>query len=154
MSEPEGLTTRLNRIESMIRPKKSLLSKLKEEEDQTEDLLEKINQEIIQKVKDEELISHINIVNVTRVLMRYIDEYAPKIANLLLVPMSGALKFRYCVSILSELFTDISIDIFGAVIEDQYNTHFKISRHGVDIQTSEKLEKEIKKKRKKRFFFL
>ena len=153
MSESEGLTTRLNRIESMVRPKKSLLSKLKEEEDNTENELEKINMELIQKVKDEELISHNNIVNVTRVTMRYIELYTPKIANLLLVPMTGSFKLKYCISLLTELFVDIGTDVFGSIIEDQYRQHFKINRDGLDIVTSDKLEKVIKK-RKKKFFFI
>ena len=151
--QSKGLNSRLSRLERNISQNhKSLLSKIRDEQDKSQEKLNKINDDILSNVKSEYDVNYKNLINITRQLMYYINKYTVDIAFLVGMPITGQYKFAYVVSVLADLFVDLSVDLLGTIIENTYQTEFKINRRGLELEHENVLHKEIKKK-KGRFFF-
>jgi len=152
----QGLSSRMSQLERHLsvdtRRKKSLFHQIKDDFDETECKLDEIHERIVDDIKKEFCIEHRNLLVITRTLMYYINKYAHDIALLISVPVNGSFKFKYVITILSDLFTDLSIDLLGVVIENIYQTDVKLNKKGVEIQHSDAIEKAVNKKKGKFFF--
>lgn len=126
--------------------------------------LDEIHASIIQKVENESGRDFNVFIDK---LVFYVEEYSPRIAELVGFALIGELKYTLVFKIAVEMFRDVSTEILGSCIESSHKKQFTKTKHedgttSYDISTAMKMvneydpeknktDKKVNKKKKKLF---
>jgi hypothetical protein len=156
IKQPRGVSTRLKQLEeefqhSKLSPQNSVrktgnafLQELQEKkEKRIEDTMNRVEEQYYTEISKSYDLTKKNdlFTQIVRATVLFVSENSVKIAEVIGSAFVGSMRFDLCISLLKNLFDDISAPLLGTIVQHTYDLTYK--KHG-DQRTLNCLEKQVK----------